>query len=405
MNVLAIFAVLSVVGAVIGYTTKWTSVQLIFRPSTYVGIGRLGWQGVVQRRSPKFALGIADTLRVVAPLDRMLERIDSEELAALVMDALGERLDDVAPEVMEGLSPGVWTQAPDQVRDLIRTQLRREAAGTVLEVIEEARSLLPGIMDFDSLALDLFSGQNSDRLARLIRKIGDRELRVVVLYGAFVGFFVGLVEALVYLAFDRWWLLPAIGALDGLVNNWMGIQMIFRPLEAKRYLGLFRYQGLFPARQAQIAHDYAQMMAAEVLSPVSVGVRLQKAGQLEPVSKAAYEILRQRIRSQVVALAPLFGLTPSPDLEHRILEAATSAVAGGGIPLEDLSRVTAYLEDRLQVAATIEDELASMSKQDFEGILRGIFEEDEPLLVGIGGVIGALIGCLQAVLVLGLHLG
>ena len=46
-----------------------------------------------------------------------------------------------------------------------------------------------------------------------------------------------------------------------------------------------------------------------------------------------------------------------------------------------------------------------MDKLEFERILRGIFEEDEPLLIGIGGGIGALIGCLQAVLVLSLNLG
>lgn len=181
--------------------------------------------------------------------------------------------------------------------------------------------------------------------------------------------------------------------------------MIFRPLEPKRYLGLFRYQGLFPSRQAQIARDYAQMMAEEVFSPASIAVRLQKTGRLEPVFKAAHEILQRRVRAQLVTLAPLLSLTPTADLEHRILDTGTSAVAGRDIPSEDLSKITAYLEDRLQVAATIEEELAGMSKRDFEGILRGIFEEDEPLLVGIGGVIGALIGCLQAMLVLGLHLG
>mgnify|MGYP001581192326 CR=1 FL=1 len=44
---------------------------------------------------------------------------------------------------------------------------------------------------------------------------------------------------------------PAIaaGAIDGLVNNYLAIEMIFRPLEKKRYLGIFPYQGLFPARQ------------------------------------------------------------------------------------------------------------------------------------------------------------
>ncbi len=40
-----------------------------------------------------------------------------------------------------------------------------------------------------------------------------------------------------------------------------------------------------------------------------------------------------------------------------------------------------------------------MSKLEFEGILRGIFEEDEKVLIGIGGVIGAVIGTLQAAIV------
>ena len=43
--------------------------------------------------------------------------------------------------------------------------------------------------------------------------------------------------------------------------------MILRPLERRRYRGLFAYQGLFPARQAEIAHDDGKMMAAEVLTP------------------------------------------------------------------------------------------------------------------------------------------
>jgi len=45
-----------------------------------------------------------------------------------------------------------------------------------------------------------------------------------------------------------------------------------------------------------------------------------------------------------------------------------------------------------------------MDKLEFEAILRGIFEDDEALLIGVGGVIGAAIGCLQAALVVGLDL-
>jgi uncharacterized membrane protein YheB (UPF0754 family) len=56
-------------------------------------------------------------------------------------------------------------------------------------------------------------------------------------------------------------------------------------------------------------------------------------------------------------------------------------------------------------ASTIEERLASMDKLEFEAILRGIFEDDEALLIGVGGVRGAAIGCLQAALVLGLDVG
>ena len=45
-----------------------------------------------------------------------------------------------------------------------------------------------------------------------------------------------------------------------------------------------------------------------------------------------------------------------------------------------------------------------MDKLEFEAILRGIFEDDEKLLIGIGGAMGAAIGCLQAAIVVGLDL-
>lgn len=44
--------------------------------------------------------------------------------------------------------------------------------------------------------------------------------------------------------------------------------------------------------------------------------------------------------------------------------------------------------------------LGSTDKLEFERILGSTFKEDEALLTGIGGALGALIGCGQAALVL-----
>jgi uncharacterized membrane protein YheB (UPF0754 family) len=54
------------------------------------------------------------------------------------------------------------------------------------------------------------------------------------------------------------------------------------------------------------------------------------------------------------------------------------------------------LAKRLDIAATIERNLADMPKEEFEHVLRGIFEEDEITLIGLGGVLGGAIGCAQA---------
>ncbi|MGH9185358.1 MAG: hypothetical protein ACRD0U_06040 [Acidimicrobiales bacterium] len=40
--------------------------------------------------------------------------------------------------------------------------------------------------------------------------------------------------------------------------------MIFRPLDLRRFLWVFRHQGVFVARQEVIARDYGRMMASEV---------------------------------------------------------------------------------------------------------------------------------------------
>jgi len=405
MAVLTIFIVLPIVGAVIGYTTKWTSVQLIFKPSRYVGVGPLGWQGVIQRRSPKFAAGVAGTLRQVLPLDELLGRVDPDELAAVVADALGSRLDELIPIVIEEIAPGTWADAPEHVQQMLRMMLGQELVSAIAEVITVARPAVAAQLDVDSLVVELLSGENADRLARLFRAIGDRELRTVIRYGAVVGFFVGLVEAVAYLVFDRWWLLPAIGAADGLLNNWMGIQMIFRPLERRRYFGLFPYQGLFPKRQAEIAHDYGRMMATEVLTADALAQHIGSSTIGDELLGLVRAVLRRRLEPQLQLVGPALGIESSPALIDSVTDTALGAALGDGLDPDQFTDVISHVEERLQIAATIEERLASMDKLEFETILRGIFEEDEALLVGIGGFIGALIGGLQAAIVLGLNLG
>jgi uncharacterized membrane protein YheB (UPF0754 family) len=84
--------------------------------------------------------------------------------------------------------------------------------------------------------------------------------------------------------------------------------------------------------------------------------------------------------------------------------AAVVATAG-----DALADVRPIIEDRvikrLEIAATIEQRLAALPKDEFETILRNIFREDEGTLIALGGVLGTLIGLVQAGVVVSTGLG
>jgi uncharacterized membrane protein YheB (UPF0754 family) len=60
---------------------------------------------------------------------------------------------------------------------------------------------------------------------------------------------------------------------------------------------------------------------------------------------------------------------------------------------------------RLNITGVLEHSLTAMDKAEFETVLRSIFQEDEWILIALGGVLGTAIGTLQAGLVLGTGIG
>ena len=404
MNTWAVVVVLPIVGAIIGYTTKWAAIQMLFRPARYVGIGPIGWQGVVQRRSPKFAAGIADTVTGSAlDVHELLDRVDPAEIGALVGPALDASAPDLARSVVDVLQPGGWDGLTPTDRSRCATAVSTETQRGLTEVLAELKPELEAALDPRGLIVSLLSGDNADRLARLVQDVAAAELRWVIRFGAVCGFVIGAVEAAVYIRFDRWWLLPLVGALDGIVNNWLAILMMFRPLERTRYLGIVSYQGLFAARQPEIAANYARMMGEEVLTPRHLLSRLDEQGAVSRLTPVALAAAQPRFEAQVTAIARILGTEPTAE---RQAEAMNASMAGVMMLLPALAGdIESYVQKRLDITGTLEERLAAMDKAEFETVLRSIFQEDEWILIALGGVLGTAIGALQAALVLASGIG
>ncbi len=393
-----LFITVPAVTAFIGYVTNWAAVRMIFHPAEPRGIGPFRWQGIVYRMAPKFAREIANTTgQVLTPSD-IVERVDIAGLVDRLFEAHEEVLDHAVGESLDVLAPGAWASMDPAARVQVRTMLVAQATGSVDGLVEALGHRLPDILDLDALLVEELTGENAGRLARVSGEIAARELRFIELYGGVFGFAVGVVQAALYGVFGIWWTMPIVGGIVGLGTNWLAIQMIFRPLEPRRFFGIVTYQGMFPKRQREIAADYGKITAREIFTPE----KLVSAVVTGPGMTGSEAGLRSLARERVAEFRPMLAmLAGGGEVSDGDVSLLVDRLFGQLLELEPALRPTveSHLAENLRLDELIEDRLGSLDKAQFERMLRGIFEEDEWILVVIGGVLGALIGVGQGLLV------
>ena len=107
---LQVLVLIPVITGFIGLVTNWAAVKMIFLPRRFVGIGRVGWQGVVPARNDQFARDVADSVGKVLSARELAERLDPREMES----EIGGRLDDELPALVkmcfDVVRPGRWDE-------------------------------------------------------------------------------------------------------------------------------------------------------------------------------------------------------------------------------------------------------------------------------------------------------
>lgn len=398
-HLLLLFITVPLITAFVGWVTNWAAVKMIFLPERFVGIGPIGWQGILIRRAPKFALGVADvvTEHLISPKE-MAEKLDPEEMEKIFGDTLDQQTESIVRRAAEVVNPGAWDTLMPPVQQMVVTQVKNESKTLVRELFDKLQGLSSELLDLRRLIVSSLSGDNTRTLVRLTKKIGAKEFTFIEYYGGVFGFLIGLVQAGLYTYMQKWWLMPIVGAIVGIVTNWLAIQMIFRPQEPTKYLGLITYQGLFPKRQAEISRDYGTVAANEILTPKNL-IRLVSDGEAgERLATIVIDTINQRIDERYETMKNMMPIQVTPETLERVKTMIVDQIVETAPTVQP--EFEAYLSRKLDISNTIETKLGQLPKADFERILRGIFEEDEAILIAVGGVLGLLVGLMQATLVL-----
>lgn len=395
-----LYASMPFIAALIGYLTKLIAVEMMFRPLEFVGIPPLlGWQGIVPRYAERMANSAVSLLmkRLLDPQE-VIDRIDVDALLEQLRDPMREMVEHTTRELMQSVAPTLWTALPDAAQNLVIGRVEAAIPATLAQFKDDLKTNVDAVVDIRTLAVGALT-RDKALTVKMIRTIGRHEMQFIVRMGVPFGFCLGIVQAVTWALTHSTWIMPLFGGFTGLFTDWLALQMIFRPKRPRTFLGIVKWQGLFHKRRAEVTHDYTLLIADEILTPANVLEGLLTGPKSDRfLWMIDHEIQRAidtsaGIAGPVVAFA--IGGEQYTSLKHDLAKRVIATMRDRAGEFGDLAADAMNLPDLLQ------SKMRLMTDDEFEGLLRPAFKQDEWKLVLVGGVLGFLIGELQVHLLLG----
>lgn len=189
-------------------------------------------------------------------------------------------------------------------------------------------------------------------------------------------------------------LTPFITAGIGWLTNWVAIQMLFRPRQPI-HIFFWKWQGLIPRRQQQLAEEAAEIIEREILQQHSILHEIRKIELGPYLEEAAHTVVWDRIGPQLKAIPLLGGFIDDSTLAKFEVIAAASMKEEAG-PL--MERVATQFEASVNLRQMIEDNIAAFDLDRLEAIVNQVAQREFRTIERLGAVLGFLIGCAQVAL-------
>lgn len=385
-----LYAALPVMAAVVGYVTNVLAIKMMFLPIRFVGIPPyLGWQGIIPRKSGKMASIAVDTItQHLITVEEIFSRIDPERLARELEGPMTAAVEDIADEVMNEHHPTLWVSLPAVIRRRLLNNLKAEVPAVVRDITRDVRRNVHEVFNLKDMVVSKLIRERT-LINRIFLETGHAEFKFIGRSGLYFGFLFGVVQTLIFTIFQTPWQLPVAGLLVGYATNWIALHLIFNPRDPVK-LGPVTFQGLFMKRQKEVARDYGNLVADEILTPANIIESILKGPQADRVVALIQRHAQQAIDAEIGLARRFVPLTVGSE-GYRVAKTAAVRQIIERLPM-NLRQVESYAADAMDIRNTLITRLQALPPDDFEAMLRPAFKEDEWLLIAVGAALGMLVG-------------
>lgn len=396
------YASIPVIAGLVGWITNWVAIKLSFYPLEFVGVRPVfGWQGIIPSKARKMAeICVDSTLSRIGTVSEIIEQMDPRTIGSHILETLSPRVAELVDEIMLKRHPTLWQNLPKQMKQLVYDRVSAELPETVDGLVQEVGPKIETLFDLKLMVVDHLE-RDKHLLNRIFLECGMSEFRFIIKSGLWFGMLFGLPQLLLWVLFPNPWILPLCGFLVGWATNWLALNMIFRPVDEKKILGL-RIQGLFLKRQDEVSETFCQIITDDILTVSEISKAMLRGPHGDRTRGIIQRHFENLVDDATGLIKPFTQVALGPD-KFAELKKDT------GLKAIDLSYET--LSDPIfnqQRADVVREIMATRMKQlpskDFQDLLRPCFQEDEWKLILIGGALGAIAGTSQLVYVFGLAL-
>ncbi|ORB26256.1 hypothetical protein [Mycolicibacterium parafortuitum] len=381
------------VAAFVGWSTKIVALEMLYRPTEFRGVGPFGWQGIVPRRAGKVGSKTIEllTTNLLKP-EELLDRIDVDDALETLREPLTQAVDEISRDIAEQIRPGLWDALPESGRQAVQARITAQVPQIIENMLTEVRSDLSRYLDVQFLAVTTLV-RNKDKLVKLMRGVTADAMAFVRRSGIYFGFAIGLVQVVAWALFKNPWIMPAFGFAVGFLSDYIALNMLFRPTQPRKFLGLFPFQGLLHAQRDQITRNYAKILADDLFSPEVLFDGLIKGPGADKLFALVGREIEAAIDNQTGIAKPIVALAIGTK-RYRALKDRVVALTLERLP-ETLSEAQNYAVRVIDLENTIVDKMSQLSNEEYESILRPVFKDDEPLMIAVGAVLGGVVGEIQ----------
>lgn len=189
-------AILSLIGALIGWITNVLAVKLIFRPINVIRIPIIGFeiQGIIPKRRKEIAKSIGETVeKELISIEEILERMIQNQDKKDIINAIKIKISEV-------ILLKIPSFLPKSIRDLILSYIEevidQEAEPAFNQIIEKLMDKTVSTIKIDEIVEEKINEFDLIKLENIIINITKRELKQIEYLGGIIGFLIGIVQAI-----------------------------------------------------------------------------------------------------------------------------------------------------------------------------------------------------------------